>query len=200
MKEKCYYHHAKFWWCTAPVCKYFVCVRVHVFVSFLKRVSKLAKPNPTRASTVFYTRRFRKILEKFTVVIASWLNCRQLGFTITQKQNDMKNFLVFFEQRRSRPLKCGERAHERAPPPLTHNSCRTDWKKHKWDNFALLHRRNTNAQDSCVFKTFFNLLNDHPRELSWKKSAITITQNFGDAQPLSANILCVCVCMYLWVS
>ena len=27
-----------------------------------------------------------------------------------------KTFLFFFEQRRSRPLKCGERAHERAPP------------------------------------------------------------------------------------
>ena len=94
MKEKCYYHHAKFWWCTAPVCKYFMCVRVHVFVSFLKRVSKLAKPNPTmqaRASTSLLHEAFsKKILEKFTVVIASWLDCRQLGFTITQKQNDMK--------------------------------------------------------------------------------------------------------------
>ena len=39
----------KFWRCTAPVCKYCMSVRVHVFVSFLKRVSKLAKPNPTRA-------------------------------------------------------------------------------------------------------------------------------------------------------
>ena len=82
------------------VCKYFMCVpRVQVFVSFLKRVSKLAKPNPTmqaRASTSLLHEAFsKKILEKFTVVIASWLDCRQLGFTITQKQNDMKNFLVF---------------------------------------------------------------------------------------------------------
>ena len=95
MKERCYHHHAKLWWCTAPVCKYFMCVRVHVFVSFL-RVSKLAKPNPTRASTSLLHEAFsKKNLEKFTVVIASWLDCRQLGFTITQKQNDMKNFLVF---------------------------------------------------------------------------------------------------------
>ena len=64
-----------------------------------------------------------------------------------------KTFLFFFEQRRSRPLKCGKCAPERAPPPLTHKGCRTDWKKHKWDNFALPHRRNTNAQDSCVFRT-----------------------------------------------
>ena len=26
--------------------------------------------------------------------------------------------------------------------------------------------RNTNAQDSCVFRTVFNLLNEHSRELS----------------------------------
>ena len=31
---------------------------------------------------------------------------------------------------------------------------------------------------------------------SWKKSAITITQNFGDAQPLSANFyVCACACI-----
>ena len=73
-----------------------MCVRVHVFVSFLKRVSKLAKPNPTKASTGLLHEAFsKKIWEKFTVVIASRLDCRQLGFTITQKQNDMKNFLVF---------------------------------------------------------------------------------------------------------
>ena len=78
-----------------------------------------------------------------------------------------KTFLFFFfKQQRSRPLKCGKCANESAPPPLTHKGCRTDWKKHKWDNFALPHRRNTNAQDSCVFRTLFNLLNDHPRELS----------------------------------
>ena len=79
------------------------CACIYLWV-FLRRVWKLAKPNPTmqaRASTSLLHEAFsKKILEKFTVVIASWLDCRQLGFTITQKQNDMKNFFVFFEQRK----------------------------------------------------------------------------------------------------
>ena len=67
-------------------------------------------------------------------------------------------FFFFFEQRRSRPLKCGKCANERAPPPLTHKGCRTDWKKHKWDNFALPHRRNTNAQRQLRFQNILQLV------------------------------------------
>ena len=74
------------------------------------------QPCRPELAQVFYTRRFRKNSGKFTGVIVSWLDCRQLGFTITQKQNDMKNFLVCFEQRRSRPLKWGESAHEGTSP------------------------------------------------------------------------------------
>ena len=59
MKEKCYYHHANFG-DAQPLSANIVCVRVHVFVSFLKRVSKLAKPILLELAQVFYTRRFRK--------------------------------------------------------------------------------------------------------------------------------------------
>ena len=64
-------------------CLQIFCVRVPVFVNFLKRVSKLA--------SLLHEAFSKNFLEKF---IASWLDCRQLGFTITQKQNDIKTCLV----------------------------------------------------------------------------------------------------------
>ena len=143
----------------------YVCVRVHVFVSFLKRVSKLAKPNPTRASTSLLHEAFsKKILEKFTVVIASWLDCRQLGFTITQKQNHTKNFLVFLNSEEA-GLWNAVSVHMKEHPPLSRTRVEERIERNTNETTLLSHRRHTNAQDSCVFRTFFNLLNDHPREL-----------------------------------
>ena len=161
----------------------YVCACACICESFFKRVSKLPTTNPTTASTsllheAFPKKKFWKVYRCNCKVDSTVVNWDSLSH---KSRMTWKTFSFFFLNSEEAGLWNAVSVHmkEHPPPPLslslTHKGLVTVAERiERNTNETILHPPpppHTQKKHKCTsrqlrFRTFFNLLNDHRRELS----------------------------------